>query len=327
MIHEIIQFPIIGLCIFIISIENKRPLYYSLMYGFLLFPILTYENFIFNLKNYAISKFSDMNHVIFQTSADNRSLLEMQDRYFSEKSYFINGINGTVFANKFREQLSIQSKHDVFVLTDDSYLYNFLEQVPPFYISLYDQSSLESQIHSVQWLELHKPKYLIVNNKSHEFDTVPNIVRTPILYKFAFNNYSYAFSIDNFSVLTKNNSLDHADRNFWNHYNSTVLDLNYLPGLSNPYKFSSISSSYVQDYLIINIEKPISDKATFIYYNFENYKYTIKFRQLKNINNYYINLDRVWFYSKNSNVSNFLSSESSDNILLSKILTTKPILY
>jgi len=81
----------------------------------------------------------------------------------------------------------------------------FNQKTLPYYPTIFEAASTNAQQKMIDYIIEHKIPYIIFNSKDDAIqDTVPNYIRTPLLYRYIFNNYHIAKKINSFLILQKN---------------------------------------------------------------------------------------------------------------------------
>lgn len=174
-------------------IINKRVVYILLilaatvLYGFnvgnqiINFPHLSKSfNYLLNNKCYE----NNLNYF----SANNPLYIEIINLIKRQKKF-----NGKIFSFP----------------TGDSAFYIFLNQKPPYYNSIFEGASYDSQISTIKYIQDNKIEFIILNtNKSSLQDGVPDYIRQSFLFRYIMNNY-YPFAvIGSHMVLKKDKNND-----------------------------------------------------------------------------------------------------------------------
>lgn len=237
----------------------------------------------------------------------------IKDQYFSLEKFHIDGMDGNAFKKKVLEKLSFKKNDDLFVLGDDAYVYIILNQRAPFHISFYAQSILNSQKNTVAWLAAHRPTYVLWNKSFEAFDTVPNIVRSPLIYEKVISDYTYFDTVGSFLIFQRNDREEAIDLDFWRENLGDSIDLGYIPGRSEPERFISEErdGSQVATFLTVMVDNPTHGNIQEIDTVIDGKTYTIIFREYKGKKIYHIHLNRVWFWQ--AAIKNKLTPEVRDD--------------
>lgn len=130
---------------------------------------------------------------------------------------------------------------NIFSYPADPIIYSLVNQIPPFYFSVYESSV--DQIKIVDYITSRKINYVVVNTSITSIqDSVPDYIRVPMLTRFIFNNYYPVKKIGNFLILKKNNEDDILNYDSDNEFKSYLLnvELGYLPASEGNYKSSKL---------------------------------------------------------------------------------------
>lgn len=130
-------------------------------------------------------------------------------------------------------QLARRSDRNLFVLGDAPVLYVLLDQRPPWNITVYDTSPLESQRRAIDWLEEYRPRFVVVDRLETTFDGVPHQVRIPLVYRYVVENYVLDRSVGTFDVLRLRLPAEPVGHKYWASALTTELDLGHVPNVSS----------------------------------------------------------------------------------------------
>jgi len=189
----------------------------------------------------------------------------------------------------------------VFVLGDESYIYNGLRQIPPKYINLYNTSNIWDQKELVSILSLSQPDVVIYSKASTEFDLVPNQVRTPIIHSYVIGGHALFAETPRFVFLApRQNNLDTLV--FWQNVFGSELKLGGIPAASKLGAAKECSSDPVPSDCVPVWEFQIDNSLfTEKYFSprFKNGKTKIsaKIQVIPSADKYQVRADRLWFWS------------------------------
>ena len=83
----------------------------------------------------------------------------------------------------------------LFVLGDAQYLYPLVGTDPYWMISLYDMSPVAEQKRVIDLLGESPPAVVAVDRRDISFDKVPNVLRTPLVYRWVIDHYRFDRSV------------------------------------------------------------------------------------------------------------------------------------
>jgi hypothetical protein len=207
-------------------------------------------------------------------------------------------------------KLHSEKNSDLYVINDSSNIYIYYQGLHPFHSNSYNMSPLGDQLINLNWLIDSKPKYAVLDRTKLNFDLVPNNIRNPLIYNYIVNNYSYLLSIGRFDILLLNSSNTNTDYVYWTKLLGDSIDLKYIPMYSNPYSCSNKKSdSNVADIRLLNPSNFDGDVILRFHYK-SGRDFYVKFHPSTEKSNYWINLNRLWFY--NESLIDYIRPESSN---------------
>jgi hypothetical protein len=287
------------------------------------------------LKNYS-QRILTIHKDISVLFLNQKKWMEIQKKYFSLKRFIIDGVYGDEFKKNLLKKIQLKKNDDIFVLGDDSYLYIILEQQAPFYVTFYNQSILYSQKNTIDWINVHNPKYVLWRNTFKDFDDVPNYTRVPLVFERVIQDYKFKNTYGSFVILERKKSEEPVDFNFWREYLGNTILLGFIPGRSEPNKFeikemNGQKNTYESHFLTINISNPIPERREEISFNVNGNIYKIAFQEEKKVFSYNINLERVWFWkiAHTTGIEPKIinKSDAISYIQIRNITTSRDILY
>ena len=215
--------------------------------------------------------------------------------YFAPESFDLQGVAGDKLRDDLNNAVKWQPDDKVFVLGDSPFLYIVLNRKTPFYIDFYDESILGRQENTVEWLKRNVPQYVLWDPGFNLFDSVPNLVRVPLLYSYVARNYVPLTNVRGLSVLRRLHSGELPDVDFWRQQLGNVLDMAYVPSLS---EFVFASPSAQDDgssplTAVITIASPVQGRKRQFMLDIGGKPFEIDFTERANIGSYYIRLDRI----------------------------------
>ncbi len=226
-------------------------------------------------------------------------LKKQQDLFFSPENFINSSPDVRDIYNFFNALEVNHSTPEIFVLGDDSLFYIILKKIPPPFVSVYDGSALYAQQTILNWLTAKNPEYVIWNSSNNTFDNVPNPVRVPLLYEYVAKNYLPFKKFGKYFVLKKRSDKESIDLAFWKENLGQELSLGYVPAESNIKDLEPCKKDAVECYQVLELT-PLPEKlgqplkVSFIV---GNETFAVQFLTRKSTKNYYITLNRLWFWS------------------------------
>ena len=185
-----------------------------------------------------------------------------------------------------------------YVLGDDALLYVALRQKPPYYITIYNMSPMSAQMNTINWLQRKRPDWVVWRPSFKLMDNVPNTVRVPLVYEYIVRKYVPFERIGDFNILQRRNGNDgRIDFSFWADQLGRNLALGAVPSVSGLRVAPVCNSDPCVDALKIAIANPVAGREVDIPVQVGTQNFSISFIEQKDVREYYVNLDHVWFYS------------------------------
>ena len=295
MAWQIFYFPIF----FFIFVYIRKSNFINLKLRDYLFLTILFFILISSLKpliGNIVSKSKNIN-INFENIFNNESINLLKNNYFNENKFFIDGLIGSEFKRNLNKLLPDISDETFFVLGDDAYLYPLFNKIPFKYISLYNVSPRYDQIQLITQLENKDPKYVIFRSDFKVFDNVPNIVRTPLLYKYVVDNYGFKTQFRSFDILEKKAIMPNENLKYWQDFFGQNLNLESLIKYGNYDLTSCENLGKCENYIeLININKNATQEYVEIKFRSENLSVTVKFKLPRNQSKIYLKLQNLWFF-------------------------------
>ncbi len=191
-----------------------------------------------------------------------------------------------------------EKNSDLYVINDSSNIYIYYDGLHPHHSNSYNMTPLGDQLINLNWLIDFKPKYVVLDRTKLDFDLVPNNIRNPLIYNYVVNNYSYLLSIGRFDILAINSKVTNPDYIYWRKLLGDTIDLKYIPMYSKPYSCGNKKSdSNVANIYLLNPSNFEGDVILRFHYK-SGRDFYVKFIPSANKSNYWINLNRLWFYNE-----------------------------
>ena len=190
--------------------------------------------------------------------------------------------------NRFKSEHS--DYNSIYVLGDNSLIYIGLDAPLPPVINLYNTSPVYLQEATINWLKERNVQYILSEKSRGSFDSVPDLVRLPLLYHYIAKNYVFDSAIGEYTVY----KLAHNANMFsdWVPQFGTFVDYKHA--------IQSLACSDPKESLRLN-NLPGRANVTIEFSD----GFLITFSS-DNSNNVCIQLSRIWFFDKNIAVKRVL---------------------
>lgn len=196
------------------------------------------------------------------------------------KIYDVHSKDRELVINYLKSQKDFSNK--VFSFPGDTIFYTLTKQKSPYYPTIFEGSSIDSQAKTIEYIKENNINYIIYNSSIISIqDEVPDVIRTPKLYKYIFNNYSPHKKIYNFIIFKKN------------------INTNYMK-INEFYKFKDLRNIFLK----INLESIPKSEGEYKYLK-KYFSKKLIFNNLNGFNNYLskknINSENTFIYIKTKN--------------------------
>ncbi len=298
--RQFLAIPLLGVVLLVFEGRPARmPLrasvWAALAAGFLVtaFSIAsgTWANFIHSSEQKLAHETTNISYAVGHQQEWNQA----EARYFAPASFDLQGVPGDKLRDELNNAVKWQPNDKVFVLGDEPFLYIVLNRKAPFYIDFYDESILGRQENTTEWLKRNDPQYVLWDPGFNLFDSVPNLIRVPLLYSYVARNYVPLTTVRGLAVLRRLHSGELPDVDFWRQQLGTVLDMAYVPSLSEFVFASPIATGEASSPLtaIIDIPSPVQGNRRQFTLEIGGKPFEIDFAERATIRSYYIRLDRL----------------------------------
>jgi hypothetical protein len=211
----------------------------------------------------------------------------------------------------------------IFVLGEDALLYVYLGQPPPPYISFYDASSIGAQRLVVAWLEQTRPEFVVWDPRDREFDSVPNTVRSPLVFEAVIRGYQPLAPSGPYQVLRRRSPAEPLDFAFWKQHLGGRVDLGHVPALSTAGRLDDCVFDVCHDVLRIDLPAVSVDVQRRVGFVVDGEPVDIIFWQTPGPTRYQLDLHRLWFWGPFEGLPRVLSADNWPEMKL-ELLRKRP---
>lgn len=183
----------------------------------------------------------------------------------------------------------------VYVLGDAAVFYLLLNQPAPYDSNSYNDSPLREQQRMVDWLGSKRPRFVIWPTDTLAFDTVPHMVRLPLIYRYVVEHYAFVRAIGPYHILMEIPPGQAPDLQYFRRVLSSCVDLGFIPELARSSEYASCpgDTSGCDAVLVVKYAaRPPRKKLSVSAGDFQ-----IQFDVIPARREYVINLNRVWFWN------------------------------
>jgi hypothetical protein len=195
---------------------------------------------------------------------------------------------------------AVRAGAPVWILGDDSPITMMLGHSWPYYFNdFYDASPIAFQQKVIQRLERTPPVRAVWNFGSDAmvFDTVPNVVRAPLLFEWAVRHFAPETQIGHFEILRPLHAGEPVHLAWWRRRIGSTVDLGRIPEVASVGGRECASGSDCGTYLVADFPKsrPHPDPAR-IPVTVAGLRFVVEF-DTWSASHYVVPLDRLWFWA------------------------------
>lgn len=226
------------LILLLIEILKYLPTKLSIKYYYFIFAFILGSVFFIGLRQADIYSDREINIAKIK-----QTLITVKDKKCTLESNYLPS-EAKSWIEESRKIKEITKNEDFFIYPDEKIFYNLLRIKPYYYPSIYESSSENAQIKTIEELKKRNNQFIIYNSSNFSVqDEVPNYIRAKELHKYILENYSFEKNVDNFIVLKKKNKdLFKSFENFPIYFQKYLLNVN----LENiPYSEGSHKEKYI----------------------------------------------------------------------------------
>gem|GEM_PF-2901468 len=199
------------------------------------------------------------------------------------------------------ESLPKTERSEFYVLGDEGYFYILARQAPPYFVTFYNGCAIFYQQQILSWLEKKNIRRIIFNSATSAFDSVPNLVRVPVIFDYVIKNFVPVRQFSGFYVLERKRPAVSDSLSFWLARLGAELDLGYIPANTSAARMrpceEGTDSASCRDMLEITVPPGGKSLKRHVSLRYGDYALKLCFQQDERVSRYYIPLDRIWFWS------------------------------
>ncbi len=249
-----------------------------------------------------------------------------------DNSYAPARFSGYPRFNEIAERLRALAGSDdlptVYAIGDLPMLYAMLHQPPPFGSDEYDDSPIFEQRRVLDWLAEKQPRFAVWNTNDSGFDGFQRIVRVPLLYAAAAENFVPVDMVGEFAILRRRNDGEPAAIKWWYERLGGTIDFGGLLRSSSferlPDCRDAPSLTQCTPFLQIDVPPAARVKPRIgITISAGEFPFRIEFATTPNLGTYRLRLDRLWFWTVARNAGLPFRIVGADDPSVTATLTTK----
>jgi hypothetical protein len=192
----------------------------------------------------------------------------------------------------------VRTGKPVWILGDDSPIIMMLGLKWPYYFNdFYDATPLAFQRRVLSSLAEHPPALTVWNFApgTMSYDTVPNVVRSPLIFQWAVANLAPQRTVGTFAILRPRQTDEPIRLSWWRRRIGRTVDLGHIPVVANLPGGSCTRSC--DDFLVVKVPSDQPIPAAFeIPVRAGGLEFALKFAASPGERRYVVPLDRLWFW-------------------------------
>jgi hypothetical protein len=196
---------------------------------------------------------------------------------------------------------AVRNGGPVWILGDDSPITMMLGHSWPYYFSdLYDTSPIAFQKDVIRRLGRTPPVRVVWNfaPPAMIFDTVPNVVRVPLLYDWAVTHLVPESTVGTFAILRSRHGDEPVALAWWRRRIGLAVDLGHIPVVAQLPQRACAAGHPCGSYLVESVPEGRPIPAAFdVPIRVAGLSFDVKFTAAPGDRRYIVPLDRLWFWS------------------------------
>jgi hypothetical protein len=200
-----------------------------------------------------------------------------------------------------RQIPEVRAGGQVWILGDDSPITMLLRQGWPYYFNdVYDTSPIAFQQKVIRRLELTPPSRVVWNfaPAAMTFDTVPNVVRVPLLFQWAVQHLVPDQTVSDFAILRRRGTGETISLAWWRRRIGAVLNLGHIPEATHLGGQACTSGSTCGFYLVVRLPPGRARPAQVtVPIRVAGLPFALTIQTSSSVRRYVVPLERLWFWS------------------------------
>ena len=206
------------------------------------------------------------------------------------------------------QSCGLRAEDNVYVLGDDSIFYILLNRQPPYLINAFTESPRYEQQRILEWLRQKNPRFVVWAPQDSVFDSVPNLVRIPLIYAYVIEHYEFVRAVGPYHILTQrppNQPL--PDLDYWRRMLGDRVDLAHVPARARLSEYAPCGgeSARCDAVLVVKYSQSRPAPKGKVTVNIESpgQLFQVQFDVAPGELEYVVNLNRLWFWNAMSRLS------------------------
>lgn len=198
-----------------------------------------------------------------------------------------------------RRDPTVQAGGRVWILGDDSPITIMLGRAWPYYYpDLYDTSPISFQQRVLSRLERDPPQRVVWNLFASSYDSVPHVVRVPLLFDWTVRHFALHRLTDMFAVLRPLEPGESPDLDWWRTRLGATVNLGHVPEATTVHGGECSERERCETYVVIEYpDSVVPPPELAVPIHVAGHLFEVKFPTSVDSSRYIVRLDRLWFWT------------------------------
>ena len=188
----------------------------------------------------------------------------------------------------------------------------------------------------LDWIQRKNPRFVIFGTGGSDglvFDSVPHVVRLPLIYTYIVANYGLLREVGGYRILTRRPSNEPADLNFWRQALGDRIDLGGVPRRARLSEYDSCEGDKARCDAVLVVRYPppvpVSRRKLSVTVESAGASFQIQFDVAPGQREYVVNLNRIWFWDllARSGMPHIFTEDQHAQTFLGYHRERSPVLY
>ena len=216
-----------------------------------------------------------------------------------EPARFVNFPEYAAVARELRRDPAVRAGSPVWVLGDDVPIVILIGGPWPYYYSeLYDASAISFQEELISRLEETPPGRIVWNFRAPDFDSVPHIVRAPLVFNWTMRHFAPYKEMGSFAILRPLRPQEPVALDWWRNHLGPTIHLGHVPEASSVHGGTCSDVTRCETYLVVELaDSAVPPPEVTVPVVVDGRRFEVRFATSPDSSRYVIRLERLWFWS------------------------------
>jgi hypothetical protein len=207
----------------------------------------------------------------------------------------------TEVVERLRDDAALSAGGPLWILGDDTPITMMLGRTWPYYFNdLYDTSPIGFQKKVLGRLERTRPARVVWNfsPEAMVFDTVPHVVRVPLLYEWAVTHLVPMTIVGHFAILRPRRPGEPIALDWWRRRIGPTVDLGHVPELARLGEEACAGGPRCGTFVVIELDEAVPRPPDVRFpVTVDGLRFEVELQTAASASRYVVPLDRLWFWS------------------------------